>query len=184
MFRYVEGMRSDLTKIYDQVRKHLAGLPEKLVFNIVPVADMRFAVTASHQKALNELVEAYLNFRHQEALCAQIIAMDNINDDYAISYEKNRFREKILNKKEDAIQRLRDAMGNCPNILYNFEQATFTSQYDLLRGEQLYVSPWSIETPIKDVAKAIQLLTKIADTLHKAKRHVFLEDTVIGGIKY
>lgn len=151
MIRYINTVAQEIERAYTIVHDTVPGLrlPERMVFNIVPVAAMRFAVAEGKRQALDHLIEAYVRFtRLRREWSAGIQALSRAERSVEITrVAKERRRENDC---------VREAVRGIPEIFYEIEQANFLSQYDLLTGEQLYIHPFGIDTPIAEVEEAMK----------------------------
>lgn len=163
MVKYIGGMEEKLHLYYDHVRRELKlPLPENLVFNLVPVADMRFAVAQEQCSQLDELIDAYLVLcLHKKERAA---AMKKITAPREKKSAVQRF-----NKESSGIhERLNEAVANCPGIFYDLRVASdrFT-QHDICQGGKLYIHQWGAESPMADVIDAMSLFRRIGKKCKK-----------------
>jgi len=152
MIRYYPKLLKDIQHGYEALRTQLwTHLPEDLELVMVPVADMRFVTTQSRASKLDALVESYLRLDSFKRLSGQRIAQ-------APSDKRSAFINELATERNAFRLALIDAIRDCPEIFYRIEDASYLSQYDLLLGEHLYVHPWAIEAPLKDIMNAMRIL--------------------------
>jgi len=156
MYRYIYGYQEELNEIYDYLKKVLDwNLPEVMNCHIIPVVDMRFIVENYNKDALDELVVAYLKFISEEDLVG-VVAKERLNNDDFKNHilEKGEAKQKILNCISENFTSFSET------VFYDIGDANCFTQYDLLKGEGLYVHPWAIDNKLNDVSKAFIFLKK------------------------
>lgn len=159
MIVYIGKYQETFHAEYDLVRNALAELhlPEQFTCNIIPVADMRFAVAGRYRQTLDDLMEAYMAWHDFRRNSGQKLAHLTGQEKQARIAEMTRDRSQLQ-------RRLQEACVRCPYIFYDIAQANFLSQYDLLAGESLYVHPWGIESSLQDVTEAMRVFERLYST--------------------
>lgn len=155
MIRYIWEEVPKLSLLYDVVRSALPELtlPETLVYQIVPVADVRFVVPVAQRDALDALLHVY----HQQLTNEELRGV-RMRD---CSPEERRALVPDLQRARRADQEaLLVAKQNCPEIFYQIKDGTFFSQHDLEGPGGLYVHPWAVETPLVQVNAVSQALMR------------------------
>lgn len=155
MVTYIGAMIPLLKDAY-QILLENGGLllPSSVDFNLVPVADARFAVRASRRTALESLVEAIRDVREEERERGELMRAARTQEERnRILYEGNRDKLRL-----ELFNGLRAAIAGCPEVMYDIKDGAFLSQYDLLQGDSLWIHPWVLDTPVGDLEKAIKLL--------------------------
>lgn len=157
MVVYISGMLKDLHHLYDAVRHKLPGwnLPEILTFHLVPVADLRWGVPTGRRAELDELVDAFLSAAQNGKEYGQRVKA-------AVNGERKLVIAEVAAAREADNIRFQNALRACPDPFYQIEAANCVSQYDLLAsGEDFYVHPWAIETPIGEIKKTVKRMVKL-----------------------
>ncbi len=155
MVRYVPGYQTLLERLYAYFRHRLDwDLPESFTFNLVPAADMRFAVTADRRGVLDELFEAWFASETSNRIRGDLLRE-------ARPEERSRLIGELAGQKQRVHERLKAALLACPDIFYRIEDArSVITQYDVLdRG--LYVHPWGLEVPLEQVSKTYKLFERL-----------------------
>ncbi|MDG1949261.1 MAG: hypothetical protein P8J32_00350 [bacterium] len=157
MVVYIRHMLKDLHHLYDAIRHKLPGwrLPETLTFHLVPVADLRWGVPMGRRAELDELVDSFLSAAHNgKSYGARVKA--------AINGARKKVIAEVAEAREADNLRVQEALRGCPDPFYRIEAANCVSQYDLLqRGEDFYVHPWAIETPIGVIKQTVKRMVKM-----------------------
>ncbi len=154
MIRYYRGFVRDLSVWYDAIRHRFDhALPKTIIMQMVPVADMRLVTTKRRAPLLSTLVDTYL-----ELLKAKGLAGDRLRHSEGI--ERDALIVEIQSVRGRLLKRLQRAANDCPEIFYRIEDANYLTQYDLLAGEDLFVHPWGVETPLAGVNDMIQFLRR------------------------
>ena len=131
MVRYIGGLQSNLSQMYDAVRAQWPGLPEELHVYIVPVAQCRLV---SHQ-------------RDKDGLGAVIDVL-------------RWYYEQPAAERAQAVQSVAAVGVKCPQYTRPIERASFLSQYDLVASRDLYIPPWLLKAPLAQVANVVRLMSK------------------------
>ncbi|MBI4713612.1 hypothetical protein HY771_00250 [Candidatus Uhrbacteria bacterium] len=150
MYRYIGQLMPKLNELYEVVRHKLwPELPETVKLNLVPVADMRFAVPFHRQQALDELV----------AVLAEVSSFEGrIGGRMSCASDRNAMIRQVESERGVLHSRLRETVRACPDPFYDIYDGTFFSQYDLLaHPEWLYVHPWALETPVGTLSDIVRL---------------------------
>jgi hypothetical protein len=155
MIRYYPSLLPDITNWYDKVRVKLDRTwPETLTMMMVPVADMRLVTIQQRASALDALVVAYERLLRTKRELGVRIAAANAEERKALIAQLNQARSRLVNE-------LRDAANACPDIFYRIEDAAYLTQYDLLAGEQLFLHPWGVETPLDEIIEMMRFLRQL-----------------------
>lgn|SRR3989338_6691638 len=151
MYRYIGDLMPRLNALYDLARARLSWkLPETVTLNLVPVSDMRFAVPARKRSELTFLIETW------QKTCASKV---HIAERMKNAKDKKTLIAVVETERQAVRTELMDAVRACPEPFYNIYDGTFFSQYDLLsETEPLFIHPWALETPMSELAKAIQTM--------------------------
>lgn len=150
MFRYIGSMFETLNRCLKLLSSLDSRYPKRISFNLIAVANMRFAVRSSRQKALDNLVLNYLKIPDFKTKKGEF--MKSLEPSVRKSHG-HLFKSTERKLRNDLIE----AMENCPEVFYDIYKGDFTSQHDILT-EGLYVPKWSLETSIKDINKAYSFM--------------------------
>ncbi len=150
MYKYIGQLMPKLNELYEVVRQKLwPKLPETVTLNLVPVADMRFAVSAHRRQELEELVTVLETVSRFE---------NGIGDRINSAPDKEKFICQIVNERGVLRDRICEVLRVCPDPFYDIYDGTFFSQYDLLANSgNLFIHPWAIETPVGILSDLVRL---------------------------
>ena len=150
MYKYIGQLMPKLNELYEVVRQKLwPELPETVTLNLVPVADMRFAVPTHRRQVLDELVEVLKTVSMFE---------NGIGDRINSAPNREKFICQIVNERSVLRDNLREVLRACPDPFYDIYDGTFFSQYDLLScSEGLFIHPWALETPVGVLSDLIRI---------------------------
>jgi len=154
MYRYIDELMPRLNKLYDTARVKLDWkLPETITLNLVPVADMRFAVSQSKHAQLTQLVSAWQKTRaFESSIGSRMRGVEN----------KKTMIPLIETERKEVLANLKEAIRNCPEPFYDIYDGTFFSQYDLLNeSEPLFIHPWALETSFKELADVVRSMRRL-----------------------
>lgn len=153
MYKYLRGIWRDVEKMYESLFAHMPHLPQRIMFHIVPVAQMRLVTTMDRRANLDAVVEAWC-------------AMHANNRHFGAQIKKavNGSRPELIARAREAKTqdeaRLSEAIARTPEIFYEINKADFISQYDALaRG--LYVHPWMLEQSTGQIDAMIKALERL-----------------------
>jgi len=123
MIGYIGGAERVLSKAYDALRLEMPRLPETLQINIVPVASARMITHVNNQDAYTALENSL------------------------------RWYEKLAPEDRRAAKSQFTALTKLfPEFTDSIESGTFLSQYDIASVDDLLLSEWMLETPLKWVS--------------------------------
>lgn len=137
MYTYITGYEVLLSNLYHAVKRVHGNLklPETLTVRVVPVSNMRLAVSESKREELNNLVNTWLKFYRAQAEWPALVG--------ALGEQAEPARHKNALMNHGALV---EALRACPDVLYRIEERVFHSQHDcVLRGDQLYIHPLGLE---------------------------------------
>lgn len=173
MITYIFQLEPLLCRLYDHLWPLLGRpLPEVLTFNVVPVASMRFAVRGDRRSALDELLSAYLArlaAERRRSIRIQVAVPEKFRRTGKNPVVAGLVEEFRLERRAER-SRLSQAVLNCPDVFYNIRAARYLTQYDLLRrpGSRLYVHPWGVEAPLREVSTATQFLFGVLRAIRRS----------------
>jgi hypothetical protein len=155
MIGYFRNLLPLLSELYDHVRSRTGwALPEVMVFNLVPVADMRFVVPSSGASRLDALVDALLKARRFE---------DGVGARMRCAEDQSREIDLVRTQRRVLGAQLAEAIKTCSEPLYDTQAFTQFTQYDLLvSGEEPYINPWALNAPMSELKTAMRILLKAA----------------------
>jgi hypothetical protein len=122
MVGYICGVQKTLSKSYDVLRKELPILPETLQVHVVPVASARMVTHKNNSVAFDALENT---LRWYEGL--------------------------VPEAKRSAVVQFKALTTLFPEFTDSIEAGTFMSQYDIESADDLLISDWMLETPLKRV---------------------------------
>lgn len=143
MVKYIGTMLKTLDALYATVRRNSSlSLPETIIFNLVPVAGIRFAVDREHRAEVDDLIDAWHGLNAGNRQRSEMLRMAS---------DKNAAIQAAAAGKSQDMLRLRAAAVAATHVFYDIARADTFSQYDLLRGRELYVHPWGCEATIREI---------------------------------
>ncbi|MBI2474839.1 hypothetical protein HYV69_00210 [Candidatus Uhrbacteria bacterium] len=150
MYKYIGQLMSKLNELYEVVRQKLwPELPQTVTLNLVPVADMRFAVPAHRRQALEELVDVLKTVAEFE---------NGIGGRINSAPDREKFICQIVKERNVLHDSLREVICICPDPFYDIYDGTFFSQYDLLScSESLFIHPWALETSVGVLSDLVRI---------------------------
>lgn len=147
------GKMSDLiSELYSCVSSGSTKLriPKDAKVDMVSLSSIGLAGPSSDKDLIISLVEAYEGCKKANAAVASLAKTGSLfNDAVAL--------------KKDSGERLRRAAGRVSWLFTKPETAKHFTQYDLLlQGESLYVHPWAINKPVRELVEFWSTIKKIA----------------------
>jgi hypothetical protein len=122
MVGYVGGIQNNLSTAYDALRVEFSELPETLTVHIVPVASCRMVTHTADQAAFS--------------------ALEDVLGWYEVVPNE---------QKRSASERFAEVTTVYPAFTESIETGTFMSQYDIASVDDLLLSDWMMQTPLKRV---------------------------------
>jgi hypothetical protein len=133
MVGYIGGAQKKLSKAYDVLRAEYPVLPETLSVHIVPVASARMVTHKGNSVAF-------------EALEATVLWYERLDVE----------AKRYSGKQFSALTML------FPEFTESIESGTFMSQYDIDSADDLLISQWMLDAPLKRVEGVYQQLLRSA----------------------
>jgi len=131
MVKYIGGLASNLSTMYDAVRREVPQLPEVLHVYVVPVAQCKLVSHRREADAVDAVVDV-LSWYERQPVEVRGQAMASICD-IGIRY---------------------------PEFTRPIAEARFLSHYDLVASDELYVPTWLLDAPLARVEHFMKVLDK------------------------
>lgn len=154
MIRYIDSMTEGLSQCLTFLSSKKSLFPSRISFNLVPVANMRFAVHESRRKSLDDLISAYLRISDHKTKKGEF--MKSLNN----PEERKAYGPMFKGVEQKLRADLSEAVSGCPEAFYDIYKGDFISQYDI-PSNGLYIPRWSLETPVKEINNAFHAMNNL-----------------------